>query len=65
MKIMLLNCETAHLICSTRLCSSLIKNCVSIEERNPFILQYISWPEFGLNGHSCMNTPVTQLRSLQ
>ena len=23
--------------------------CVSIEQRNPFMLQYISWPEFGLS----------------
>ena len=22
--------------------------CVSIEQRNPFMLPYISWPEFGL-----------------
>ena len=40
-----LNCETAHLTCNNRLTSSLIKNCVSIEQRNPFMLQYISRPD--------------------
>ena len=25
--------------------------CVSIEQRNPFMLWYISWPEFGLSEH--------------
>ena len=32
-----------------------MSSCVSIEQRNPFMLQYISWPEFGLS----MNIPVT------
>ena len=25
-----------------------MSSCVSIEQRNPFMLQYISWPEFSL-----------------
>ena len=30
--------------------------CVSIEQRNPFMLWYISWPEFGLNEQNCNTT---------
>ena len=39
--------------CSFHIQLNLIKEsilfCVSIEQRNPFMLQYISRPEFGLN----------------
>ena len=35
--------------------------CVSIEQRNPFMLWYISWPEFGLSEQELNNSPVTQL----
>ena len=38
--------------CSFHIQLNLIKEsilfCVSIEQRNPFMLPYISWPEFGL-----------------
>ena len=30
--------------------------CVSTEQRNPFMLQYISRPEFGLNEQNCNTT---------
>ena len=46
--------------CSFHIQLNLIKEsilfCVSIEQRNPFMLQYISRPEFGLNEQNCNTT---------
>ena len=46
--------------CSFHIQLNLIKEsilfCVSIEQRNPFMLPYISWPEFGLNEQNSTNS---------